>query len=258
MNRPASPDDFWFSDPSRSAPSATACCHRATSLSNTVVRIESFVGIVAHRARHRSSSRGSPPPPRVMFSSAVALIADYDGNHACSRSAWRTRAPPRSSRHDCRLYLTRDDASADGERVRRVHDPLPPPPRDRAEAFASFVVDLSPYSVRARSSAISASLTARRGWRPELGIVQEQFDGHLAAAPGQQPVVHATAPARSSPAARSSLSSRPLPNQRALSRSCRLPPRTAGGTTSVEDTDRDDLEEWLGERSEHDRSTFEL
>jgi inward rectifier potassium channel len=90
-------------------------------LANVVVSLESFFGILyTALITGIIFARFSTPRARVMFSKVV-LISDHDGKRSLLFRMANERATA-IVEATVRLYLTRDETLADGERMRRIYD----------------------------------------------------------------------------------------------------------------------------------------
>ena len=91
------------------------------SLSNVVVSVESFFGILyTALITGIIFARFSTPRALVMFSK-VLLISNHDGKRSLMFRMANERATA-IVEATVRLYLTRDETLADGERMRRIYD----------------------------------------------------------------------------------------------------------------------------------------
>lgn len=91
------------------------------SVANTLVTVESFAGIgFTALSTGVFFSRFATPSARVIFS-RTALVTDYDGKRTLMFRMANARATA-IVEASVRMYLTRDEVTASGERVRRIHD----------------------------------------------------------------------------------------------------------------------------------------
>jgi len=113
-------DYFWFSVQTLATIGYGVLAPNDT-LSNVIVTIESFLGFgLTALVTGVFFARFSTPSPRVIFSS-VAIIADHDGQRTLMfrlANARQTAIVEAS----IRVYMTRDDQLANGERLRRIYD----------------------------------------------------------------------------------------------------------------------------------------
>ena len=157
MNAHGFPDDFWFSVQTL-ATIGYGYLAPADTLANTVVTVESFVGIgLTAMITGVFFARFATPYAKVIFS-RVAIIGEHDGK----RTLMFRMANARSTaivEATCRVYVSRDETLADGERMRRIYDlPLR---RSTSPIFAlswlathtvdatSPIADLTPQSIAA-------------------------------------------------------------------------------------------------------------
>ena len=113
-------DYFWFSVQTLATIGYGVLAPEDT-FANVIVTIESFIGIgFTALATGVFFARFATPSARVIFSS-VAIIGDHDGKRvlqfrmANARSTMIVEA-------NIKVYLSRDETLADGERFRRIHD----------------------------------------------------------------------------------------------------------------------------------------
>lgn len=120
MNAHGFLDDFWFSVQTL-ATIGYGYLAPADGLANAVVTVESFVGIsLTAVITGLVFARFATPYAKVVFS-RVAIIAEHDGK----RTLMFRMANARSTaivEATCRVYVTRDEILAGGERMRRVYD----------------------------------------------------------------------------------------------------------------------------------------
>lgn len=120
MNAHGFLDDFWFSVQTL-ATIGYGYLAPADGLANAVVTVESFVGIsLTAVITGLVFARFATPYAKVIFS-RVAIIAEHDGK----RTLMFRMANARSTaivEATCRVYVTRDEILAGGERMRRVYD----------------------------------------------------------------------------------------------------------------------------------------
>ena len=120
MNAHGLADDFWFSVQTL-ATIGYGYLAPADALSNTVVTVESFIGILlSAMITGVVFARFSTPYAKVIFS-RVAIIGDHDGK----RTLMFRMANARSTaivEATCHVYVSRDEVLASGERMRRIHD----------------------------------------------------------------------------------------------------------------------------------------
>lgn len=120
MNAHGFLDNFWFSVQTL-ATIGYGYLAPADTLANAVVTVESFVGIgLTAMITGVFFARFATPYAKVIFSE-VAIIGDHDGK----RTLMFRMANARSTaivEATCRVYVTRDEVLAGGERMRRVYD----------------------------------------------------------------------------------------------------------------------------------------
>jgi inward rectifier potassium channel len=120
MNAHGFLDDYWFSVQTL-ATIGYGYLAPADTLANTVVTIESFVGIgLTAMITGVFFARFATPSAKVIFSRS-AIIADHDGK----RTLMFRMANARSTaivEATCHVYVVRDEVLAGGERMRRVYD----------------------------------------------------------------------------------------------------------------------------------------
>lgn len=93
----------------------------ASTFANVIVAVESFIGIgFTALATGVFFARFATPSARVIFSN-VAIICDYEGTRTLMFRLANARATA-ITEATIRLYLSRDEVTAAGERVRRIHD----------------------------------------------------------------------------------------------------------------------------------------
>lgn len=113
-------DDFWFSVQSL-ATIGYGVLAPADTLSNAVVTVESIVGmLLTAMVTGIVFARFSRPSARIIFSSH-ALIAEHAGKRTLMFRVANARATA-IVEATLRVYLSRDEVLASGERVRRIHD----------------------------------------------------------------------------------------------------------------------------------------
>jgi inward rectifier potassium channel len=113
-------DLYWFSVQSM-ATIGYGVLAPMDHVANVIVTVEAFYGIVFTAVvTGIVFARFSTPAPRVVFSK-VALIAEHDGQRALQfrMANERTTAIVEAT---VRLYMTREETLANGERFRRVYD----------------------------------------------------------------------------------------------------------------------------------------
>lgn len=113
-------DFYWFSVQSM-ATIGYGVLAPVDHLANALVTVEAFFGILLTAlATGIVFARFSTPAPRVVFSKA-AIIAEHDGVRSLlfRMANERTTAIVEAT---VRLYMTRDEQLANGERFRRVYD----------------------------------------------------------------------------------------------------------------------------------------
>jgi inward rectifier potassium channel len=120
MNAHGLADDFWFSVQTL-ATIGYGYLAPADALSNAVVTVESFIGILlSAMITGVVFARFSTPYAKVIFS-RVAIIGDHDGK----RTLMFRMANARSTaivEATCHVYVSRDEVLAGGERMRRIYD----------------------------------------------------------------------------------------------------------------------------------------
>jgi inward rectifier potassium channel len=113
-------DDFWFSVQTL-ATIGYGYLAPADTLANAVVTVESFVGIaLTAMITGVFFARFATPYAKVIFS-RVAIIGEHDGR----RTLMFRMANARSTailEATCRVYVSRDEILASGERMRRIYD----------------------------------------------------------------------------------------------------------------------------------------
>lgn len=120
MNAHGFLDDFWFSVQTMGT-IGYGYLAPADALANTVVTVESFVGILLTAlVTGIIFSRFSTPSARVIFSK-VALITEHDGRRVLQFRMANERATA-IVEATIRVYMTRDERLANGEAWRRVYD----------------------------------------------------------------------------------------------------------------------------------------
>jgi inward rectifier potassium channel len=113
-------DLYWFSVQSM-ATIGYGVLAPMNHVANVIVTIEAFYGILfTAMITGIVFSRFSTPAPRVIFS-RVAIIAEHDGNRVLQfrMANERTTAIVEAT---VRLYMTREENLANGEKFRRVYD----------------------------------------------------------------------------------------------------------------------------------------
>ena len=91
------------------------------ALSNTIVTIESFVGIgLTAMITGVFFARFATPSAKVIFSK-IAIIGEHDGKRTLMFRMANARATA-IVEATCHVYLSRDDVLANGERMRRIYD----------------------------------------------------------------------------------------------------------------------------------------
>jgi inward rectifier potassium channel len=120
MNAHGFADDYWFSVQTLATIGYGYLAPNDT-LSNAVVTVESFVGIVmSAMITGVFFARFATPYAKVIFSK-VAIIGDHDGK----RTLMFRMANARSTaivEATCHVYLSRDEVLVSGERMRRIYD----------------------------------------------------------------------------------------------------------------------------------------
>jgi len=120
MNAHGFLDDFWFSVQTL-ATIGYGYLAPADTFANAVVTVESFVGIgLTAMITGVFFARFATPYAKVIFS-RVAIIGDHDGK----RTLMFRMANARSTaivEATCRVYVSRDEVLAGGERMRRIYD----------------------------------------------------------------------------------------------------------------------------------------
>jgi len=120
MNAHGFADDFWFSVQTL-ATIGYGYLAPADTLANAVVTVESFVGIALTAVvTGLVFARFATPYAKVIFS-RVAIIGAHDGKRTLMFRMANARATA-IVEATCRVYVTRDEVLAGGERMRRVHD----------------------------------------------------------------------------------------------------------------------------------------
>ena len=120
MNAHGFADDYWFSVQTLATIGYGYLAPNDT-LSNTVVTVESFVGIaLTAMITGVFFARFATPYAKVIFSK-VAIIGDHDGK----RTLMFRMANARSTaivEATCHVYVSRDEVLVSGERMRRIYD----------------------------------------------------------------------------------------------------------------------------------------
>jgi inward rectifier potassium channel len=120
MNAHGFLDDFWFSVQTL-ATIGYGYLAPADALANAVVTVESFIGITLTAViTGLVFARFATPYAKVIFSQ-VAIIGMHDGKRTLMFRMANARATA-IVEATCRVYATRDEILAGGERMRRVHD----------------------------------------------------------------------------------------------------------------------------------------
>lgn len=120
MNAHGFLDDFWFSVQTL-ATIGYGYLAPADALANTVVMVESFVGIgLTAMITGVFFARFATPYAKVIFS-RVAIIADHDGKRTLMFRMANARATA-IVEATCHVYVSRDETLANGERMRRIYD----------------------------------------------------------------------------------------------------------------------------------------
>ena len=120
MNAAGFLDDFWFSVQTL-ATIGYGYLAPADALANAVVTVESIVGIaLTAMITGLFFARFSTPSAKVIFS-RVALIASHDGKRTLLFRMANARATA-IVEATVRVYISRDEVLADGERMRRIYD----------------------------------------------------------------------------------------------------------------------------------------
>lgn len=113
-------DCYWFSVQTLATIGYGGMSPTGT-IANTLVTVESFIGIgYTALATGVFFARFATPSARVIFS-RTALVTDYDGKRMLMFRMANARATAivEATVH---LYLSRDEVTASGERLRRIHD----------------------------------------------------------------------------------------------------------------------------------------
>ncbi|TMQ06933.1 MAG: ATP-sensitive inward rectifier potassium channel 10 [Deltaproteobacteria bacterium] len=120
MNAHGFVDDFWFSVQTL-ATIGYGYLAPGDALANAVVTVESFVGIgLTAMITGVFFARFATPYAKVIFSS-VAIIGEHDGKRTLMFRMANARATA-IVEATCRVYVSRDETLADGERMRRIYD----------------------------------------------------------------------------------------------------------------------------------------
>jgi inward rectifier potassium channel len=120
MNAHGFLDDFWFSVQTL-ATIGYGYLAPADTLANAVVTVESFVGIALTAViTGLVFARFATPYAKVIFS-RVAIIAEHDGKRTLMFRMANARATA-ILEATCRVYVSRDEVLAGGERMRRIYD----------------------------------------------------------------------------------------------------------------------------------------
>jgi len=113
-------DDFWFSVQTVGTIGYGGMTPNDT-LANTIVTIESFVGmLLTALITGVIFSRFSTPTARVMFS-RVAIVGEHDGKRTLMFRMANERATA-IVEATIRVYVTKDEKTSTGESVRRIYD----------------------------------------------------------------------------------------------------------------------------------------
>ena len=113
-------DYFWFSVQTL-ATIGYGTLEPEDTFANAVVTVEAFLGIVfTALATGVFFARFATPSARVMFAS-VAIIGDHDGKRVLQFRMANARATM-IVEATIKVYLSRDETLADGEKFRRIHD----------------------------------------------------------------------------------------------------------------------------------------
>ena len=120
MNAHSFLDDFWFSVQTL-ATIGYGYLAPADALANAVVSVESFVGIsLTAVITGVFFARFATPYAKVIFS-RVAIIGEHDGKRTLMFRMANARATA-ILEATCRVYVSRDEVLAGGERMRRIYD----------------------------------------------------------------------------------------------------------------------------------------
>jgi inward rectifier potassium channel len=120
MNAHGFLDDFWFSVQTL-ATIGYGYLAPADALANAVVTVESFVGIsLTALITGLVFARFATPYAKVIFSQ-VAIVGEHDGKRTLMFRMANARATA-IVEATCRVYVSREEILADGERMRRIHD----------------------------------------------------------------------------------------------------------------------------------------
>nr|HEX4317367.1 ion channel [Kofleriaceae bacterium] len=167
-------DDFWFSVQTLGTIGYGGMSPDDT-LSNTVVTIESFVGMVLSALiTGVFFARFSTPTARVIFSK-VAVIADHDGKRALMFRMANARATA-IVEATARVYVTRDELLASGERVRRIYDL----PLRRANSPNFNLSWVAYHDIEGSSPLVGATLDDMRQKSMNIIVTFQGIDDRLA------------------------------------------------------------------------------
>jgi inward rectifier potassium channel len=120
MNAHGFADDYWFSVQTLATIGYGYLAPNDT-LSNTVVTIESFVGIaLTAMITGVFFARFATPYAKVIFSK-VAIIGEHDGKPTLMFRMANARSTA-IVEATCHVYVSRDEVLASGERMRRIYD----------------------------------------------------------------------------------------------------------------------------------------
>lgn len=120
MNAHGFLDDYWFSVQTL-ATIGYGYLAPADALANAVVTVESFVGIsLTALITGLVFARFATPYAKVIFSQ-VAIIGEHDGKRTLMFRMANARATA-IVEATCRVYVSREEVLAGGERMRRIYD----------------------------------------------------------------------------------------------------------------------------------------